>query len=201
MAVKKSFIEIGSCDFDTNIDLITSGQWIGIMCEPAAKYRENLERLVKNNPYRHNLFIEPVAISDKDGKVEFAEAMDTAQGSRSLGLWRRGISSVISENHKGERLFDLEGNKNFIEKTYEVPTLTLDSLLRKYKQIGFEHIDYLKIDTEGHEMNILESYSWNVKPTFIKIEHAHIDDVYAKNFLERLGYIVYVEHSDMYGIR
>ena len=45
----KHFIEIGSCDFETNIDLISNGDWRGIMCEPANKYRENLERLVKDN--------------------------------------------------------------------------------------------------------------------------------------------------------
>ena len=200
MEIKKTFIEIGSCDFETNIDLITSGRWIGVMCEPADKYRNNLERLVKDNPYRHNLFIEPLAISDIDGELDFAEAMDTSKGSRGLGLWRRGISSVISDNHKGERLFDLENNKDFIEKTYKVKSMTLDSLIDKYKEKGFEKIDYLKIDTEGHEMNILESYTWNIKPSLIKIEHAHIDDIYARNFLEGHGYIVYTEHSDMYAL-
>ena len=50
-------------------------------------------------------------------------------------------------------------------------------------------------------MNILECYSWDIKPDFIKIEHAHIDDVYAKNFLESHGYLVYVESEDMYAIK
>ena len=57
MAIKKSFVEIGSCDFETNIDLITSGHWLGIMCEPATKYRENLEKYIKKNPHsKANLF-------------------------------------------------------------------------------------------------------------------------------------------------
>ena len=197
----KYFIEIGSCDFETNIDLISNGDWRGIMCEPAKKYRENLERLVKDNPYRHNLWIEPVAVSDFDGEVEFAEAKDTSEGNRSIGLWRRGISSVISDNHKGERLFDLPNNAEFIEKKYKVECFTLDTLINRYKEKGFEKIDYLKIDTEGHEINILDSYSWNILPSFIKIEHAHIDDVYAKSLLEARGYVVYTEASDMYAIR
>ena len=50
-------------------------------------------------------------------------------------------------------------------------------------------------------MNILDSYSWNILPSFIKIEHAHIDDVYAKSLLEARGYVVYTEASDMYAIR
>ena len=197
MEIKKTFIEIGSCDFETNIDLISNGDWQGIMCEPATKYRENLEKLVQDNPYRNNLVIEGVAISDFDGEVEFAEAQDTSQGSRALGSWRRGISSVVSDNHKGERLFDLANNVQFIEKKYKVPCLTLDSLIAKH---NIKKIDYLKIDTEGHELNILDSYSWKIKPSFIKLEHAHIDDIYAKNLLEGLGYMVYTEVSDMYAI-
>ena len=51
------------------------------------------------------------------------------------------------------------------------------------------------------EINILDSYSWNILPSFIKIEHAHIDDIYARSLLEARGYVVYTELSDMYAIR
>lgn len=197
MEIKKTFIEIGSCDFETNLDLISNGDWQGIMCEPATKYRENLEKLAADNPYRNNLVIEGVAISDFDGEVEFAEAQDNSSGPRGLGAWRRGISSIIDDHHKGERIFDLADNASFIAKQYKVPCLTLDSLIEKHK---IKKIDYLKIDTEGHELNILDSYSWNIKPSFIKLEHAHIDDIYARNLLEGLGYLVYTEVSDMYAV-
>lgn len=196
----KYFIEIGSCDFETNIDLITNGDWRGVMCEPATKYRDNLERLVQDNPYRHNLWIEGLAISDFNGETEFAEASDTSKGNRSMGVWRRGISSIIADHHKGERLFDLADNSDFIEKTYKVKCMTLDMLIDNYKHKGFEKIDYLKIDAEGHETNILDAYSWKIKPSFIKIEHAHIDDIYARSLLEAQGYLVYTEASDIYAI-
>lgn len=198
MEMIKTFIEIGSCDFDTNIDLISNGDWIGVMCEPAPKYRENLEKLVKNNPYRHNLTIEPIAISDYNGTINFAVAKDSSTENRGLGTWRRGISSVVAENHKGERLFDLQGNQKFVDEYIDVECMTLDSLIAKYK---YEHINYLKIDVEGHELNILDNYSWEIKPDFIKCEHAHIDDVYLKELLKSKGYIVYVETSDIYAIK
>ena len=193
----KTFIEIGSCDFDTNIDLISSGKWRGIMVEPTEKYFANLTRLVADNPHRENLVLQNIAISDYDGMIEFAEAKDMSTGSRGLGAWRRGISSVVSDNHKGERLFDLGDNKQFIEHTRQVPCMTLDSLIEHHQ---VEHINYLKIDVEGHEMNILESYSWQIKPDFIKMEHSHIDDLYAANMLRQLGYLVYTEQNDMYAI-
>ena len=59
----------------------------------------------------------------------------------------------------------------------------------------------IKIDVEGHEMNILESYSWDIKPDFITMEHSHIDDLYAAAFLKEKGYLVYTEQSDLYAIR
>lgn len=197
MEMIKTFIEIGSCDFDTNIDLISSGEWLGVMVEPTKKYFSNLEKLVADNPYRHNLTLENIAISDYNGTISFAEAKDTSTGPRGLGAWRRGISSVVADSHKGERLFDLADNQKFVEEFFDVPCMTLDSLIAKH---NFEHINYLKIDVEGHEMNILDSYSWDIKPDFIKMEHSHIDDVYAANLLKDKGYVVYIEHSDLYAI-
>ena len=181
MEMIKTFIEIGSCDFDTNIDLISNGDWIGVMCEPAPKFRENLEKLIEKNPYRHNVTIEPIAISDYNGTINFAVAKDTSTGSRGLGTWRRGISSVVAENHKGERLFDLQDNQKFVDEYIDVECMTLDSLIAKHK---FEHINYLKIDVEGHELNILDNYSWEIEPDVIKCEHAHIDDIYLSELLK-----------------
>ena len=197
MSMKKVFIEVGSCDFDTNADLIINGGWIGVMCEPAKKYFNNLEKLMEGIKNREDLFLENVAISDYNGEISFAEAKDNSQGPRSEDGWRRGISSVVADNHEGERMFDLANNQQFISDTYNVPCLTLDSLISKHK---FEHINYLKLDVEGHEMNILEAYSWDIKPDFIKLEHAHIDDLYVKDFLEKKGYLVYLEESDLYAI-
>ena len=195
---KKVFIEIGSCDFDTNIDLINNGEWVGVMCEPAPKYRNNLENLVSGIKNRESLTIEPLAISDYNGKINFGVSKDTSEGDRTNGFWRRGISSVLADNHKGERIFDIGDNQKYLEQAIEVECMTLDSLIAKHE---FAHVNYLKIDAEGHELNILECYSWDIKPDFVKIEHAHVDDVYLSNLLKSHGYLVYVEQADIYAIR
>lgn len=195
--MKKVFIEIGSCDFDTNLPLIENGGWEGVMCEPAPKYFENISKLAKDIDNKECLSLENIAISDYDGKISFACAKDNSSGPRSEDGWRRGISSVVADNHKGERMFDLKGNQKFIDKVIDVECMTLDSLIAKYK---YEHINYLKIDVEGHELNILDNYSWDIKPDIIKLEHAHIDDMYARRLLESKGYLVYTEASDLYAI-
>ena len=194
----KTFIEIGSCDFDTNLKLIEGGEWKGVMCEPANKFRENLINLAKHIDNRENLVIESAAISDFDGETEFTEVMDTSSGSRETGIWRRGISSITDVHHKGERILNLADNSDYIDSVYSVECMRLDSLIKKN---DITEIDYLKLDVEGHETNILDAYSWSIFPTFIKLEHAHIDDIYARELLESHGYLVYVESDDIYAIK
>ena len=194
----KQFIEIGSCDFDTNLDLIKTGRWHGIFVEPSKLYRNNLKELIKKEEFSFNCIVDESVISDYDGKIEFTNAKDTSTESRALGSWRRGIGSVTADNHIGERLFDLANNDKFIDSVEVLPCMTLDSLIKKY---GIKKLDYLKIDVEGHELNILKSYSWDILPDIIKLEHSHCDDVFLKNLLESHGYMVYVEQSDIYALR
>ena len=191
----KTFIEIGTCDFDTNLSLIASGEWRGVMCEPVQKFYSSLFEQSLKIPNRCNLAIENVAVSDRDGSVEMAVATpeDGAE-------WTRGISHVVSDNHIGGKLSNVPANvgTRFKEEPVVVPCYTLDTLIKIHRM---DHIDFLKIDTEGHELNILENYSWRIKPTFIKCEHKHIDDVRMKALLEGHGYIVNVERDDIYAIR
>jgi len=195
----KTFIEIGSCDFGTNMPLIESGEWLGVMVEPAPYYFNNLQTLADKVKHKDNLHLENIAISDYNGDISFACALPPSKESRGHGSeWRRGISSVVADNHLGERMFDLEGNQKFIDEVIDVPCMTLDSLIAKYK---WEHINYLKIDVEGHEQNILDVYSWDIKPDIIKLEHSHVDDTYIKLLLEKHGYLVYVEQNDIYAIK
>lgn len=193
----KTFIEIGSCDFETNLPLIESGRWHGWMVEPSPPYFNKLEKIAENIPHRDKLILEKSAISDYDGMINFAVAKDHSQEARMDEEWRRGISSVVADNHRGERLFDLADNHKFVDEFIEVPCMTLNSLVAKTK---YEHINYLKIDTEGHEMNILDAYDWAIKPDFIKCEHSHIDDTYVVRLLKSQGYMVYTEKTDIYAI-
>ena len=108
--------------------------------------------------------------------------------------WTKGISHAVSQI--GEKL--LERHTHLIEKKISVPCYTLQTFI---SMKGITHIDYLKVDTEGHEMDIFEAYDWRVLPTFIKIEHHHIDDIQMKKMLEEKGYIVYTEGRDIYAVR
>ena len=188
----KTFIEIGSCDFDTNIPLIETGNWKGIMIEPSPHYFDSLTKIVEKIKHKENLTLDNNVISDYEGEIKFKTSLYTKD------LWVRGISSVSDVNHKGEKLFDIPINKKFVDKELSLPCTTLDKIIEKY---NIDKIDYLKIDAEGHEMNILDCYSWSILPDIIKLEHTHIDDINISNILQTKDYIVYTEERDIYAIR
>ena len=70
-------------------------------------------------------------------------------------------------------------NKNKIANTEETQTISL-SLFVKINKI--KHIDYLKTDTEGFELNVLKSLGGFISQIkLIHFEH-HYDDMYIKNY-------------------
>ena len=89
-------------------------------------------------------------------------------------------------------------NENNFGKTVSVQGITLDSLI---SVCNVSKIDFLKIDTEGHEINILNGFNFSrVRPKFIKIEHRLTDD---QRIMERLGsegYLSWVEENDIYAV-
>tara|TARA_B100001989_G_scaffold33242_1_gene19731 strand:- start:4 stop:552 length:549 start_codon:yes stop_codon:yes gene_type:complete len=175
---QKIFVEIGVCDFDTLEPLQRNG-WKGYYVEPVLEYAKKLKGDITQ-----------CAISSYDGTIEFYI-------SRSDGeQWVRGISHAVKQ--KGTKLLELENNSHLISRKITVPCYTLQSFLRM-KDIT--HIDFLKVDTEGHETDIFDAYNWCVRPTMIKLEHYHIDDLHMKELLENQGYIVYREQRDIYAIR
>jgi len=193
----KTFVEIGTCDFDTNLALISSGEWRGIMCEPIPKYYSSLIEQARNIDYRYNLNIDNVAISNTNGTIEMIESNDETSEE-----WVRGVSHVVSDNHTGFKLSSIPQNKiaNIFdyENTIAVKALTLDNLLLKHR---VNYVDFLKIDVEGHELEILKNYSWRIMPTFIKIEHSHVDVNELVSILEDNGYLVYKEACDLYAVK
>jgi len=186
---QKVFLEIGTCDFDTCLPLAEQG-WKGYMVEADPKYAEKITSQTK----QYDVEVSNQAITDYDGYIRFHTTLETTDSDTG---WTRGIGHVASDNHIGSRLLDEEVNKRFIDQTITVPCSTLDTYI---EETGIDRIDFMKIDVEGHEVNVLASYSWDVKPTFIKVEHSHIDDIRMCNLLRAQGYMVWTELNDIYGV-
>ena len=175
---EKVFVEIGVCDFDTLEPLLDNG-WIGYFVEPIPQYADKLS----------HLNISECAISSYNGTMEMYM-------SKGINEWSKGISHAVVQ--QGEKLLEYEGNKSLLDRKIEVNCYTLQTYLKKN---NIKNIDYLKVDVEGHEMDIFQAYDWCVKPTFMKVEHDHIDDIKLSKIFQEQGYITYTERGDMYAVR
>lgn len=182
------FVEVGSCDFDTCERLIKN-DWDGIVIEPVKYYYDKLPK------YPH-INYENIAISDKEGISEI-HYLDPEIIKNESQMWMKGISSIDGET--GPLSFNENSftEENIIKQ--QVNTNTLQNICDKY---NVTKIDFLKIDTEGHDIKVLESIDLDkVYVKMIKIEHQHVDDEYLKNYLENNNYLVYKEYDDIYAIK
>ena len=180
---EKVFLEIGTSNFDTLIPLINNG-WRGYCVEPVSEYVNQLSKL------NQNVVLSNCAISSYDGTLKMYQSVtDNNYG------WERGVSHALEQ--QGTKLLENDQYSYLIKDIIEVPCYTLSTYI---KRMGITHIDFMKVDVEGHENDIFDAYDWIVKPTFMKIEHFHIDDKKLRKTLENQGYIVYTESYDLYAV-
>jgi FkbM family methyltransferase len=179
----KTFLEIGTADFDTLLPLAEKGGWYGWCVEPIPKHAETLRKEAAGLP----VGIIECAISDFDGHIEMA----VGTGEK----WAEGASHVISSNHSGRKLLDMPINAVRRQGEIEVKCLTLDTLI---DNLGINELDFCKIDVEGHELEVLSKYSWKVKPKVLKVEHKHLPGGSLDRIIRPQGYTIFVEREDIY---
>lgn len=121
--------------------------WNGILCEPARIWRVDLARI------RTCAIDFRCVYSETDKTLSFSESTDPELGT-------------LSEF----RFTDEHSDSRKVGKEYEVLTVSLLDLLDGHK--APLEIDYLSIDTEGSEFEILKSFNFN-KYSFnvITVEH------------------------------
>lgn len=185
----KTFVEIGACDFD-NLDGLLEAGWRGVLVEPIPEYYKSLVSKVGMSPNAMAAQVVNAAITDHDGVVD----MDTVPGGPG---WMRGISHISSEVLENTVSGLVKKNAPDAMRKISVKAMRLDTLLTASE---IDHIDLLQMDVEGHELVILNDYSWRIKPSFIRIEHKFVDDTILFALLESKGYKCWTEQDDIYGI-
>lgn len=148
------FVEFGGADgvkFSNSWYLETELGWSGIVAEPARVWHP----AIRNN---RACFVDDRCVWTKSGErlvfnqpaIAAHATIDAYSDSDSLGHTRKD----------GQR--------------YEVETISLVDLLRHWN--APRRIDYLSIDTEGSELDILQAFDWDAwEIRLITVEHNHSD--------------------------
>lgn len=96
-----------------------------------------------------NFFHNRVALSNTNGTKDFYEFRKADTSSflppDITSKWASARAASYAEGNVG----------NLVAERYEVPTMTLDSYLDKSKQLANNRIHLLKMDTQGHESEVL----------------------------------------------
>ncbi len=202
--MSKFFIEIGTSDFDTFEHLAEEG-WKGIFVEPVKHLLDNLKR------YDGCIYVNAAILTEN--KLTNVHSLKSPKE-----WWQNGIGFTTEAPSVSNHFWDELREQGCEAKTYEefldwcetsekilvneVEGITLDTLIDKY---DVKHIDYLKIDIEGMEHAVLNSYSWSIKPKMLKVEWCHWPSIgisveeYIKT-LENMGYEVKVEEKDLVAV-
>ena len=123
--------------------------WKGIISEPCRVYKNDLLKN-RNNQINFNYIW-----SESNQKIIFNETYDPE----------------LSTRDKFTNL-DINGQFRISKNTYEIETLSLNDLLKKYN--APKVIDYLSLDTEGSEFEILSTFNFNdYIISVITVEHAY----------------------------
>lgn len=149
------FVEFGAAggiDLSNTFLLETRFGWEGILAEPAKVWHEQLKK-------NRNVIIETDCVWKKTGDTLIFNETKKAEFSTVNHFSKLDL-------HKKERR---KGN------TYNVKTISLEDMLSKFKAPNL--IDYLSIDTEGSEFEILENFNFErYKFKIITCEHNYTSD-------------------------
>jgi FkbM family methyltransferase len=171
----RGFLEIGSCYFNTLNDF-SDNNWKGVIVEPVEKYINLIPRK-KNVTYLNC-------------------AVDTTKGERTLYMVNQAQVELDS---------DYAGMSTFHKWPF-TDTIPIQVETKTYQEVvsegELESIDYLKIDTEGHDWVILQNviFEGPLRPKYIKVEHKHSNGAPMVEYLTSRGYNVYVMTDDLFAI-
>jgi hypothetical protein len=141
------FIEIGTSDFNTLIQKATPAT-VGLSVEPLKDYLDRLPE--KTHVQKVN-----AAVSKRSGSIDLYYVPDAVRIEKGLPGWMKGTNSVGAPHPTVVRYLAKHRLPQSIVHHKKVPVLSVERLFRRY-HVG--SLDYLKVDTEGHDTVIVNAY-------------------------------------------
>ena len=191
----RTIVQIGSCygDIDGADPIINSisNEDLVVLVEPIEHIFNRLKANYENKYPNNNFIFVNKAISSYIGKISLYTPKKEELNSikRENDMWKFGVSSVNKDhptNHWGQ------------VKTVEEIKVNCVTLEQLFIDLNISEIDLLHIDTEGHDIEILNSYNYKIKPKKIIFENAHTDGTRKRSgnykkfieFISKKGYFV-----------
>lgn len=178
-----TFLEFGATDgisLSNTYLLENTYGWKGVLAEPSPQWYESLN---KNRP---NCKIINDCIYSETGK------------SLDFFVSNQGVLSTI-EKFKDSDIKSMPGNskaRNSSGYTTKVSSISLNDVFIKY--FNSSPIDYMSVDTEGSELEILRNFDFKkFAPSILTVEHNYTDEEKSLDELLMVnGYIRYFkEHT------
>ena len=161
---------------------------------------KNTKKYISNLISSRNISYNEVALSDKNGTAEYNyNSFFESSGSSLSPLFRNDAKWISSRKFLLKIL--LQSTKNYAK--YRVPTLTLDTFVKKKR---IKSIDLLKVDIDGSEYEFLQGAKVTLKDNKIKVILIEINDKkknYKKkekkiiNFLKKRNFTFLKKHMNL----
>jgi len=167
-------VDVGAMDGETysnSRDLIINYNWKAVLVEPHPDFFSALEKLYSNND---DVIIKNLACYHEEKVLDFYVYSDG----------KESCVSTVSSDFK-ERVIKAHGDK-FKAESVKVQSVRLEKILSEC-----EKIDFLSIDCEGVDMEVLSSNNWSkYRPSLICIEHSMSHEE-LHQFMSKINYSVY----------
>lgn len=154
-----NYIEIGTSDFDTLVQIYPEGT-MGLSIEPIKTYLDRLPDKSGNTKLN-------AAITDQDCQLSVFYVKPEDIEANGLPEWVKGCNSVGAPHPSVVRELT-ERNLMHLYTQDTIDGISFPSLINECKIDG---VDYLKVDTEGHDAVILRSMlKTSLRPTKVRFE-------------------------------
>jgi FkbM family methyltransferase len=144
----------------------SKSRWSGLLVEPVPYLYEKLVAHYRN---RRGVRIERAAVSTSEGEAPLYR-LRTVPGESPE--WFNQLATLDREVLLKHRSSIPEIDSLIVEE--RVPTVRLDTVLARH---GISTIDFLVIDTEGHDLEVLRSLDLErFHPRLLMFEHQHLSE-------------------------
>ena len=202
-------IQVGANDgfnHDPIHKFIKRDKWKGILLEPQSEvYHQYLEKLYRKSEGIHTI---NAALDYKDGegtiyKVSFSNARwATGLTSFDRSVLEKAVQSEHVKSCARKEGVQIPERVEDRIKEEKIRAISSQTLIRQY---GIKQIDWLQIDTEGFDYEVIKMFDIeNTKPTVIVFEHYHFSEEDRQNCLDHLhehGYELKMYGRDVLAVK